>query len=471
LRKNVFWGAGKVGCRMCKLWDSFGIRPDYIFDNNRELEGLYCNGIIISEKEKLRLLVNPRIFVTCGSAKEVHAQIEEEYGFVDVLETSNERDMISSLIFNRMITLKKFFLNKAQEKFNIYWDLEKGLVMGGVELWAMEMAENMNNKGYRCKYISTDFAEDTIKNEKINTIQIPYADLGYVEGLTICYNEIIQNSPCNVVCNFAGLNFLAACMAKSDLHDKVRIIAVIHGDSEDYYKRYKQLNDYVDFCLVVSSRIEQKMILRGMQKDKIKYLDWEINCEKELKRKWSKDGDKLQLGYAGRITVDDKRADLLLVLASILIDRNIDFQMNIAGMGKYSTILQSQIDKYGYQNYISLVGYVERKDIFDFWIKQDIMLSCSDIEGHSISQSEAMSAGAVPIITDVSGARDDVTEGYNGFIVGVGELEKMADKICFLYNNRKELEKMGIYAYESVYKKQEELKQMNFWETLLIKDT
>ncbi len=99
------------------------------------------------------------------------------------------------------------------------------------------------------------------------------------------------------------------------------------------------------------------------------------------------------------------------------------------------------------------------------------MLSCSDIEGHSISQSEAMSAGAVPIITDVSGARDDVTEGYNGFIVGVGELEKMADKICFLYNNRKELEKMGIYAYESVYKKQEELKQMNFWETLLIKDT
>ena len=95
------------------------------------------------------------------------------------------------------------------------------------------------------------------------------------------------------------------------------------------------------------------------------------------------------------------------------------------------------------------------------------MISCSEYEGHSISQSEAMAEGAVPVITDVSGAEDDVTDGYNGFIVAVGDVETMADKISCLYYNRDMLERMGERAHETIYARQKDQNQTSFWEDLL----
>ena len=95
------------------------------------------------------------------------------------------------------------------------------------------------------------------------------------------------------------------------------------------------------------------------------------------------------------------------------------------------------------------------------------MISCSEWEGHSISQSEAMAAGAVPVITDVSGARDDVTDGYNGFVVPVGDIDALADRICFLYHNRNEIEQLGKHAHEVIYERQKEMNQVTFWNKVL----
>ena len=95
------------------------------------------------------------------------------------------------------------------------------------------------------------------------------------------------------------------------------------------------------------------------------------------------------------------------------------------------------------------------------------MISCSEREGHSISQSEAMAAGAVPVITDVSGARDDVTDGYNGFVVPVGDVDALADRICYLYYNRDELVRMGKCAHDTIYERQKNLNQTEFWNKLL----
>ena len=101
-----------------------------------------------------------------------------------------------------------------------------------------------------------------------------------------------------------------------------------------------------------------------------------------------------------------------------------------------------------------MLGLLEHAQMADFWKHQDIMVSCSDWEGHSISQVEAMVGGAVPILTDVSGVRDDVQDGYNGYVVEVGNIEKMAYKIIFLEKHREMLVKMGMHAYETVKNRQ-----------------
>ena len=89
-----------------------------------------------------------------------------------------------------------------------------------------------------------------------------------------------------------------------------------------------------------------------------------------------------------------------------------------------------------------IVGYIKKADIFSFWQRQDIYLSCSDYEGHSISQVEAICAGAVPVVTDVSGVRDDITDGVNGYIVSVGDVPAIVYRIIELNKDRDKLQRM-----------------------------
>ena len=97
------------------------------------------------------------------------------------------------------------------------------------------------------------------------------------------------------------------------------------------------------------------------------------------------------------------------------------------------------------------------------------MLGCSEIEGRSISQQEAMASGVVPIVTDTSGAKDDVKDGYNGFVVDIGDISVMASKIMYLYENRDILELMGKSCYEIIRNRMEQINSIDFWNTLLRK--
>ena len=78
-----------------------------------------------------------------------------------------------------------------------------------------------------------------------------------------------------------------------------------------------------------------------------------------------------------------------------------------------------------------------------------------------------MSNGVVPIVTDVSGARDDVNDGVNGFVVAIGDIEAMACHIKYLYDNREVLELMGKKAAEDIQEKCAKVDIMQLWHDIL----
>ena len=217
--------------------------------------------------------------------------------------------------------------------------------------------------------------------------------------------------------------------------------------------------------MLISSQIEYKLLQRGVRKEIIYHLDWEIPCDEVLE--WHlKNNEILQIGYAGRITISQKRADLFIVIAKELLKKGVQFKLNIAGTGDYLETLKSQVISEKLEDYFNILGVIDRACIPDFWKRQDVMISCSEWEGHSITQAEAMAAGAVPVITDVSGAKDDVTDGKNGFIVPLGDIALLTDKITYLYHNRDKLETMGYMAHSTIYEKQKNMNQKDFWDRL-----
>lgn len=477
----LFFGAGKIGRYWLECCRNFGILPRGMLDNDKSLCGSLCEGIRIYHPDNLWMLSFEYIFITCGREEEVYRQLLLLGVKKDKIIAGDHKILNYFLYFavcsysvdcnafsHRFISPNIVTLKSLTKKKKILFDLRNGMVLGGVESWVYGLAKELKEKGYQGLYLVADEAGPGGGDKSFPAGILAYREIHKEKDrVELCMREILKNLPCTVICNFPQNIFWSTCIAKRLFPDQVRIVAVQHSDDQLYYETYSLWQKYIDKCLVISSRIEEKLLSLGMEKNKIEHLGWEVDCEEEIDRTWSKDSMCLQLGYAGRVTITSKRTDLLPVLAIKLKERGICFQMNIAGAGDYSEALQESVETGGLQECIRLEGYIDRNDIPAFWRRQDIMVSCSEREGHSISQSEAMASGAVPVITDVSGAADDVTDGYNGYIVDIGDVDGLADRICRLYYNRDMLKQMGQNAHRTIYERQAHMDQAAFWERLL----
>jgi glycosyltransferase involved in cell wall biosynthesis len=63
---------------------------------------------------------------------------------------------------------------------------------------------------------------------------------------------------------------------------------------------------------------------------------------------------------------------------------------------------------------------------------------------------ESMGQGCVPIVTDVSGAKEKITHGQTGFIVAVGDVASMAQIIADLDANKSRIEQISNACISSV---------------------
>lgn len=468
-----FFGAGKLGRYWLEQWRSFGIEPEGIFDNNESLWGLMCDGVMVYSPDMIGEFDFNNIFITCRNEREIIKQLS------GLKIPGNSIISGSHNILNHMLycAVKKMVTANFETEYydcvidrRVLFDLQNGMVLGGVETWSYDLAKSLKKKGRQGVYLSAGPVGEGVRDD---TYPVQAFMLQRIEKqkdkIDLCIKKILENLPCTVICNFPQHIFWAACIAKQQFPKLVRIIAVQHNDELIYYETYCLWQEYIDRCMAISSAIEQKLLSFGMEKNKIGRLEWSIFCKEKINRRWSRENMCLQIGYAGRVTVIQKRIDLFVPLAGRLKRKDVQFRINIAGTGDYSETLQEKIKEGGFQDCMVCTGYIERKDIPDFWSRQDLMVSCSEYEGHSISQSEAMAEGAVPVITDVSGARDDVTDGYNGYVVAVGDIDALADRIQELYLDRDKLEQMGRRAHDTICERQKTMDQGAFWDDLIEK--
>ena len=100
----------------------------------------------------------------------------------------------------------------------------------------------------------------------------------------------------------------------------------------------------------------------------------------------------------------------------------------------------------------------QRRDIEKLAGLSDVSVSASVREGLPVNLIEAMAIGNAIVATNVRGNRDVVKDNVNGFIVELGESQKMADRICALAESsalcysfkEKNLEMVNKYSTDSV---------------------
>ena len=350
------------------------------------------------------------------------------------------------------------------------FSLKSGFILGGIEEWTTGLCEAMIKSGRKQTYVIAKEGDyhvpELLKTHMVLIDMSSPVQFSTDSVLNIC-KAILRKLPCKIITTQPDEIMLAAYLVKCCYPDLVEIISTIRGGQEQIYEAYMDFRKCPDLYIGVSQDIRRSMIQRGIAPEKILTMCVPFACEKVLKRTYTtNEALPVKIGYAGRMEKIQKRMDLLLKLFARLDEKKIDFEAELAGDGPMREEMGEFVCSNHLESKVKFLGRIQRSEIPAFWKKQDICVNIADYEGRSHSIIEAMGNGAVPVVTDTSGVRDDIVDGINGYVVPLGDYSAMADKIAYLVKNRERLLEMGKAAHDEVYPKSRMEDHLRFWETV-----
>jgi glycosyltransferase involved in cell wall biosynthesis/O-antigen/teichoic acid export membrane protein len=115
--------------------------------------------------------------------------------------------------------------------------------------------------------------------------------------------------------------------------------------------------------------------------------------------------------YLGRIKQYKRLEVLLDVLESIP-----EAQLEIAGDGDHRPALESEIDRRGLQDRVTLHGFVTEEDKRDLYARSWVNLTASSAEGWCLTVMEAAGAGTPSAALAVGGLPESIVDGQTGLL-------------------------------------------------------
>ena len=136
----------------------------------------------------------------------------------------------------------------------------------------------------------------------------------------------------------------------------------------------------------------------------------------------------------GRL-VEQKRFDLLIQVARLAKDKNLNWSFLIAGQGRLGSKLMKMAQNLEVDEHIKFIGFTE--NVLPIMKSGDIFVLSSDAEGMSNALREAMSVGLPCIATDVFGVDELFEEGRCGIKIKCGDHEAIYSALYKLFSDEK----------------------------------
>jgi glycosyltransferase involved in cell wall biosynthesis len=129
-------------------------------------------------------------------------------------------------------------------------------------------------------------------------------------------------------------------------------------------------------------------------------------------------------------------------------DQNVRFI--VVGRGPLFGRLSEAVRKKGMDKKVILLGFVKRERLVDLYKTATVHVIPSHYEGLPTVLLEAMSCGLPVVATNVSGNREVITNGVNGFLVPPKTPKRMAEIILELLDNTALRESIGKAARKTI---------------------
>ncbi len=166
-------------------------------------------------------------------------------------------------------------------------------------------------------------------------------------------------------------------------------------------------------------------------------------CGKRLRRKYGIAKNEKVVLYLGRLG-KEKKLEVLLKAAKILIKKRKDIRFVIGGTGPAEAHYKALAEKMGIGNNVIFTGFVNGKILPNVYAMSDAFCIPSTFETQGVVSLEAMATGKPVVGADYLGLRDIIKNGKNGERFKPGDYTECARKIEKVLNNSETYKKCAI---------------------------
>lgn len=130
---------------------------------------------------------------------------------------------------------------------------------------------------------------------------------------------------------------------------------------------------------------------------------------------------KEQIIYSNRLHEPLYRIDRIVHYFNDFLKINPEWKLVIAGSGSETEVLKRLVYNLNITNSVNFVGWLDKSDNREYYARSMMYVSIPESDGTSVSLLEAMSAGCIPVVSDLAVSREWITDGLNGIIEKTGE--------------------------------------------------
>lgn len=224
------------------------------------------------------------------------------------------------------------------------------------------------------------------------------------------------------------------------------VVMILHGDHDYYYDLAVRHDDVVDVFVCYGRTMRETLLARLPHRaDSIVHLPYGIPIP--ARGRTPVEGP-LRLLFAGRLEHGQKGVLDLPAIDRALREAGVPVSWTIAGAGPDEPALRRSWDN---APHVRWLGVQPNARVLEIAAEHDVFVLPTRAEGFPVALLEAMSAGLVPVVSDLaSGVRELVTPGIHGLTPAAGDIGGFADAIRSLHIDGARLEAMSRAARDRV---------------------
>lgn len=218
--------------------------------------------------------------------------------------------------------------------------------------------------------------------------------------------------------------------------------------ADHYTDKVITINDE-DFRLASKRFHCQVERIHGVGVDEKRYNPIDENEKQKLRKEMGFAVNQKILLCVGELLPNKNQLMAIQAMREV-VNTHPDAMLLLAGNGPRKGFLENEIENYGLERNIKLLGYCTH--LQDYYHIADVLVACSKREGLGLNLVEAMLSKVPVVATKNRGHLELITNNKNGYLVDIGSIEEMADRINLLILDTNQREKMGQAGYNIAMK-------------------